>query len=92
MRLKRVRNPDGVCLGLLDEFVRQMGVPVVLGVARPPLVSLLHTIAFGAFDCPHEALDAVLGLVRRVREDEANQTRIVGWSARIRARWTIRSA
>jgi hypothetical protein len=45
------------------ELVCKMGVPVILGVSRPPLASLLHAVAFAAYDGTAEAIEVVLGLV-----------------------------
>jgi SulP family sulfate permease len=46
LRLKRVRNPDAVCLGLMDRFLEQMadkGVTVLLCGVRPDLAKVLRS-------------------------------------------------
>jgi SulP family sulfate permease len=46
LRLKRVRNPDAVCLQLLEQFIRKMearGVVVLLCGIRPDMAKTLHT-------------------------------------------------
>jgi SulP family sulfate permease len=45
LRLKRARNPDAVCLGVLDRFVEQMntaGVTVLLCGVRPNLMKVIE--------------------------------------------------
>lgn len=47
LRLKRVRNPDAVCLHLLDEFLQRMhglGVKVLLCGVRPDIAEALHNV------------------------------------------------
>src|SRR5262249_34719477 len=51
LRMKRVRNPDGVCLGLLDQFVKQMQarqVTVLLCGVRRDLARTLRTTGLEA--------------------------------------------
>ena len=47
LRLKRARNPDAVCLGLLDHFLKTMEarhVTVLLCGIRPDVAKTLRTI------------------------------------------------
>ncbi|MCI0456545.1 MAG: SulP family inorganic anion transporter [Gemmataceae bacterium] len=51
LRLKRVRNPDAVCLGLLDEFLRRMderGVAVLVCGVRSDLARALDSTGLAA--------------------------------------------
>jgi SulP family sulfate permease len=51
LRLKRVRNPDAVCLGLLDDFLKRMearGVTVLLCGVRGDLEKILQTTGLAA--------------------------------------------
>jgi SulP family sulfate permease len=51
LRLKRVRNPDAVCLGLLDEFLRRMegrGVAVLVCGVRSDLARALESTGVAA--------------------------------------------
>jgi SulP family sulfate permease len=46
LRLKRVRNPDAVCMSVLDHFIDQMqaaGVPVLFCGVRPDLMQVIRT-------------------------------------------------
>jgi SulP family sulfate permease len=46
MRLKRVRNPDAVCMGILDRFIDKMhneGVTVLFCGVRPDLMKVFET-------------------------------------------------
>jgi SulP family sulfate permease len=45
LRLKRIRNPDAICMQLLDLFLERMtqrGVPVLLCGVRPDLLTTLR--------------------------------------------------
>jgi len=49
LRVKRVRNPDVVCLELLEHFLKsseRAGITVLLAGARPDLVDALHRLHF----------------------------------------------
>jgi SulP family sulfate permease len=51
LRVKRVRNPDAVCLQLLDNFIKRIGdrgVVVVLCGVRQDLADALHTTGLAA--------------------------------------------
>jgi SulP family sulfate permease len=51
LRLKRVRNPDAVCLGLLDDFLKRMearGVTVLLCGVRRDVGKVLQTTGLAA--------------------------------------------
>ena len=46
LRLKRIRNPDAVCMGILDRFITQMheaGVTVLFCGVRPDLMKVIHS-------------------------------------------------
>ena len=46
LRLKRVRNPDAVCMAVLDRFIerlRQSGVVVLLCGVRPDLMKVIES-------------------------------------------------
>jgi SulP family sulfate permease len=64
LRLKRVRNPDAVCLALFERFLEQMEqhrVTVLFCGVRPDLAQVLHT----------SGLEQRLGPARIFREGEA---------------------
>src|SRR5207244_11980681 len=51
LRLKRLRNPDAVCLGLLDDFLKRLearGVTVLLCGVRRDLGKVLQTTGLAA--------------------------------------------
>ena len=51
LRLKRVRNPDAVCLRLLDEFLERMGqrrIPVLLCGVRPDIAEAFAKVGIEA--------------------------------------------
>src|SRR5262249_19391951 len=86
LRLKRVRNPDAVCLGLLDDFLKRLearGVTVLLCGVRRDLAKVLQTTGLAARLGPqrifHEAvrpesgpLDAVRYAYELLAEDVCN--------------------
>lgn len=46
LRMKRIRNPDAVCMGILDRFITQMheaGVTILFCGVRPDLMKVIHT-------------------------------------------------
>jgi sulfate permease, SulP family len=52
LRLKRVRNPDVVCLERLEHFLRasqQSGITVLLAGVRPDLLEAFERLRFGAW-------------------------------------------
>jgi SulP family sulfate permease len=64
LRLKRVRNPDAVCLGLLDDFLRRMqerGVTVLLCGIRDDLYKVLHTTGLAARLGPERIFREMVG-------------------------------
>jgi SulP family sulfate permease len=49
LRLKRVRNPDAVCMSVMDRFVERMhelGVTVLLCGVRPDLIRVINSSGF----------------------------------------------
>jgi hypothetical protein len=51
LRLKRVRNPDAVCLGILEAFLSRLearGVTVLLCAVRPDLAKVLRSTGLEA--------------------------------------------
>jgi SulP family sulfate permease len=46
LRMKRIRNPDAVCMGILDRFIDQMqdaGVTILFCGVRPDLMKVIHS-------------------------------------------------
>jgi sulfate permease, SulP family len=46
LRMKRIRNPDAVCMGILDRFITQMheaGVTILFCGVRPDLMKVIHS-------------------------------------------------
>jgi SulP family sulfate permease len=46
LRMKRIRNPDAVCMGILDRFITQMheaGVTILICGVRPDLMKVIHS-------------------------------------------------
>jgi SulP family sulfate permease len=64
LRLKRVRNPDAVCLGLLDDFLKRLearGVTVLLCGVRRDLGKVLQTTGLAARLGPQRIFHEAVG-------------------------------
>jgi len=76
LRLKRVRNPDAVCLERIEHFLHEadrLGITVLLAGVRPDLLAAITSLGFAAWypagrifpQAGDEADSATLQAVRR---------------------------